>query len=461
MFSTPQNSFSTQEFLPAEDKEIQFNTHQAYQSEQQFNDPRVYSARSQSASQAITTRKSSAGYRSSEQPQVSSPRPSNESRASSRKRPSDVDNDNDDSDIKANKKGISSDGKWAKRFAWPDELHRDFVSAVFDVGLKHSSPSAILEQMQKHEQVTSERIKSHLQKYRLHRAKSKKEFMGSYDSTMQKFQAGTFDVDPTSMNCGEVAAHLAYSVVNEADDDAIDPELYAHGGVLQLPQLTDEEKRSPVGASMGYLMGLFFSLKQQLLVLRGVNDGLGVPAIVSSSSSLPSTLSSATTVNASNFSSLQNPSSQQLHWGSGNVAIASNDHQGVFNDGMTTSQSASLSNPNPLEENHLMKLEMQNQMAFQNKMRKLKEQELSKYTSQASNDRSSKDAASDYNTADGASKNWERYTNDTAVAASHEGNNEIATSGERSGSIAVNDEFWNSEGVDEDLLFEFLNSNES
>jgi hypothetical protein len=31
-----------------------------------------------------------------------------------------------------------------KRFIWPDELHRLFVAAIFDVGLKNASPKALL-----------------------------------------------------------------------------------------------------------------------------------------------------------------------------------------------------------------------------------------------------------------------------------------------------------------------------
>lgn len=36
--------------------------------------------------------------------------------------------------------------KLKKRFVWPDALHKDFVSAVFDTGLKNSNPK-ILSQM--------------------------------------------------------------------------------------------------------------------------------------------------------------------------------------------------------------------------------------------------------------------------------------------------------------------------
>ena len=41
-----------------------------------------------------------------------------------------------------------------------------------------------------------------------------------------------------------------------------------NGGTLQLPVLTESEMRSPIGTSIGYLMGLVFSLKQQLLAQR-------------------------------------------------------------------------------------------------------------------------------------------------------------------------------------------------
>lgn len=43
---------------------------------------------------------------------------------------------------KVRRKGKDTDGRWSKRFTWPEDLHRDFVSAIFDVGLKQSSPSS-------------------------------------------------------------------------------------------------------------------------------------------------------------------------------------------------------------------------------------------------------------------------------------------------------------------------------
>ena len=88
---------------------------------------------------------------------------------------------------------------------WTEEDHRSFVEAIYEIGLKHASPSVILEKMvlvnadnanrkksdkkkhnRHHPQLTSERVKSHLQKYRNNKIKSYTEFMGEYDAWMQK-----------------------------------------------------------------------------------------------------------------------------------------------------------------------------------------------------------------------------------------------------------------------------------
>eukprot|EP00594_Rhizosolenia_setigera_P012547 CAMPEP_0178965954 /NCGR_PEP_ID=MMETSP0789-20121207/16630_1 /TAXON_ID=3005 /ORGANISM="Rhizosolenia setigera, Strain CCMP 1694" /LENGTH=821 /DNA_ID=CAMNT_0020651119 /DNA_START=171 /DNA_END=2633 /DNA_ORIENTATION=+ len=262
--------------------------------------------------------------------ETESKRPVRAASAKSRKRNSMVDVNTDDSlsgsehRPKSRKKGSTNDGRWSKRFTWPDSLHRDFVSAIFDVGLKHSSPSAILEFMAPtSEDITSERVKSHLQKYRLHRAKSKREFMESYDSSLMKFKSSGFvgvaggkrgsSGNVGGLSCGEIAGHLTYTtiaadqmgashapgmgstgipptVATVHDKDALpNPIIQGVSGPLQLPALTDAEKNSPIGASLGYLMGLFFSLRQQLMLQRKMmgshapssstdNIGTGMPA---------------------------------------------------------------------------------------------------------------------------------------------------------------------------------------
>jgi len=61
-------------------------------------------------------------------------------------------------------------------------LEQDFAIAVFEIGLRQSSPKVLKGLMLPAESgsLTTEHIKSHLQKYRLHYERSKEEFLGHY-----------------------------------------------------------------------------------------------------------------------------------------------------------------------------------------------------------------------------------------------------------------------------------------
>jgi SHAQKYF class myb-like DNA-binding protein len=330
---------------------------------------------------------------------------------------------------KNRKKAKETDGRWSKRFTWPEELHRDFVSAVFDVGLKHSSPSTVLEHMPKHPQITSERIKSHLQKYRVHRNKSKQEFMSSYEVSLKKFKNGDMD-NVKSLTDGEVAAHLSHATLTEGacganvppnarstakeagqtvEDQNKRPQkvpgafpVHRTGPpppdheALMLPKLTETEKSSPIGASMGYLLGLFFSLKKQLLMQRNANAAAsrkqpGLPGSqpesvdVSNSGPVVAVYNSFAGTNV-----LANPdeaaaimAANSMEWGDGATGGAAPSHPPGSNPHVQN-----VATLNNLEASSMMKREMQNQMAFQNKMRALKQQELNKYKNVASNQQS-------------------------------------------------------------------------
>jgi hypothetical protein len=88
---------------------------------------------------------------------------------------------------------------------WTEEMHRQLVEAIYEIGVSHASPSVIMEHMtfmsttealdgpdaaasdySSSNQVTSERVKSHLQKHRKNKKKSKDEFRRQYDRWMQK-----------------------------------------------------------------------------------------------------------------------------------------------------------------------------------------------------------------------------------------------------------------------------------
>jgi SHAQKYF class myb-like DNA-binding protein len=350
---------------------------------------------------------------------------------------------------KSRRKNADADGRWSKRFTWPEDLHRDFVAAVFDVGLKHASPSTILEFMPKHEQINTERIKSHLQKYRLHRAKSKKEFMTVYDSAMAKMKKEGTTHPETLGSGGEIAAALTQSALHDKDPtpsassrikgnetggekrDGLTPH---EGGAkakqttatnknesgehtqpassgltavnvasprhdsLLLPQLTLEEKQSPVGASMGYLMGLFFSLKQQIVEQRLIAQKL------QEEQAARRTLVAAAQPGYGTddqpiqdvFDSFMGASGHpgQHHFGTAAPApMATSSSIGPLAVAALPAGTAPLSSSrnHTVEQSNMMKRDMESQRALQNKMRALKQQEFAKYRKTVDNTAASAD----------------------------------------------------------------------
>lgn len=67
----------------------------------------------------------------------------------------------------------------------PREHEAAFATAIFELGLKHSSPKVLFPLMPRGVPLSTEHIKSHLQKYRIHRPRSKEEFQAFYDSSIK------------------------------------------------------------------------------------------------------------------------------------------------------------------------------------------------------------------------------------------------------------------------------------
>lgn len=77
-----------------------------------------------------------------------------------------------------------------RRFRWTPELHRRFAAAVFDIGLKACTPKSLLTALAGHqEDITTDHIKSHLQKYRANSKTSRAEFLSDYDRAMLEAHA--------------------------------------------------------------------------------------------------------------------------------------------------------------------------------------------------------------------------------------------------------------------------------
>jgi SHAQKYF class myb-like DNA-binding protein len=176
--------------------------------------------------------------------------------------------------------------------AWSESTHRRFVESIYEIGVKHASPSVILENMTcSHDALTSERVKSHLQKYRNNKDKSKEEFFFEYDGWLQKALtvgaaggANSSLVPPASiveimgtdkLLGGDVAALLSYSTMAEEDfilnntgalgmgrSSSNDLARLVTGARIPFPVLSEDERKSPLGISISHVVSLFYSMTQ-------------------------------------------------------------------------------------------------------------------------------------------------------------------------------------------------------
>jgi hypothetical protein len=213
---------------------------------------------------------------------------------------------------------------------WPQDIHRQFVEAIFEVGVTHASPSLIMEQMTMAFQdvstgdeardchLTSEHLKSHLQKYRKNKQKSKEDFMRDYDQWLLQARCieavAKTNVSPANVAKmmgnkptlgGDAAAYLTYSLMMEGNNSNVDDKRsgtldaartvvhsalpsameYAEhlsGAVIACPIMTEEERHSSVGISLSSVIGMFYSLTQSLMAER--NQIATTPALTSDSS---------------------------------------------------------------------------------------------------------------------------------------------------------------------------------
>lgn len=192
---------------------------------------------------------------------------------------------------------------------WGPKIHRSLVEAVFATGIRHASPSVLLNLMVNatDSQLTSERVKSRLQKYRNQADKSKADFMAEYDAFLQRaLSIGSQSSGSTGrllplphvlqimgqrepLYGGDAAAAAAYDMFYKngpsrdgeevSDFDSTIHQMLIpstlkqgsaalaqtlHGQDLEIPKLTDEEKASPLGASLEHVMGAFAALSEEL-----------------------------------------------------------------------------------------------------------------------------------------------------------------------------------------------------
>ncbi|GMH56978.1 hypothetical protein TL16_g02264 [Triparma laevis f. inornata] len=118
------------------------------------------------------------------------------------------------------------------------------------------------------QEVTTERIKSHLQKFRLHRGKSANEFIESYDYWRKRLEegGGEKEEDAKTDNSGEAAARADFGTQNFLDSST-SPDGVAARDILG--DLTEAERSSEIGRSILSLSTVLSSLHGVILAQRG------------------------------------------------------------------------------------------------------------------------------------------------------------------------------------------------
>ena len=81
------------------------------------------------------------------------------------------------SEINSTEKNVSTE--------FPREYDEGLVAAIFELGLKHASPKTLLSLMPSNASLTTEHIKSHLQKHRLYPVRSILDFLSFYNEHMR------------------------------------------------------------------------------------------------------------------------------------------------------------------------------------------------------------------------------------------------------------------------------------
>jgi SHAQKYF class myb-like DNA-binding protein len=205
---------------------------------------------------------------------------------------------------------------------WTPEQHKAFVTAIFEIGMKNCSPSIIMENMRKQPRyITRERTKSHLQKYRQTKERSRNEFLKDYDAFFKSTEQAKIDLvttmkkssssfpapdqsnnqssdqdknqqqpennttkepipkavltaaldgkKPSKLLGGRAAALLSYSVLNNFSTDYGPDQLQYKAAKLQeFPIMTEEEKRTSVGSSLLQVKSLLDNMTDALLKSR-------------------------------------------------------------------------------------------------------------------------------------------------------------------------------------------------
>ncbi|KUF81809.1 Two-component response regulator ARR1 [Phytophthora nicotianae] len=141
----------------------------------------------------------------------------------------------------------------SKRFLWQEDLHLRFVAAIFDLGLKNASPKTLLPLMNKSDPdsgLTTEHLKSHLQKYRINYERSREEFQRLCDREVKRDRKRRRQLDSYSESDGSDKPLYRNSELADAGSVADSSYSYEYLSPQQapvssgMPELTDAQWRT-------------------------------------------------------------------------------------------------------------------------------------------------------------------------------------------------------------------------
>lgn len=167
--------------------------------------------------------------------------------------------------VKRNSESSDMDKKSKKRFVWPDDLHREFIAAVFDVGLSHASLETLHDSLQQRHLVAPAQIKGILARLRLFRDRGESQPSSSSPTSGQSPRIGVHSsaADPL-MPETDVVPDTSPFQRSESDDLDND---YAQQAKLQVASQRIRAElrgvRETIGAYADYISNLHSVLHTQ------------------------------------------------------------------------------------------------------------------------------------------------------------------------------------------------------
>lgn len=165
---------------------------------------------------------------------------------------------------------------------YPKDLEPDILCLIFELGLAHSSPKVLMNYMPQAVErgLSSEHIKSHLQKYRIHHERSKEEFISYYNQYIKE-QFDMFEQSREWESDGSTFPEqsIANAILPSPNPNAISPRLTnsaTRGSIAAAAALVGQTSSSQGGNQTGAISGKrppdSVSMNQKLLALQQADE---------------------------------------------------------------------------------------------------------------------------------------------------------------------------------------------